>query len=753
MLRRILLAGLTALIVARPLVLGEDPGLLLSRLSDASGLVLTLAWLMLAVGWAAWCAWSKQEGRTVNAVEMALAGVVLLIVLSAAFSVGYKHPAWLISWEWLVLFLVYFLVRRLPRRDGDSRRLLAAVLATGVSLSVYALYQYRVELPQMRQKLLASPNELRKELAREGVYLEADDPQLHAWVSRIQANNVYATYAHPNSFAGYLALLLPAAIGWAIASGYLRGPSWSTALACAAALVMAFALWVTHSRGAILGTALVGLGVGIKAWRDYRPVRRYLLAGLVVAVVAGGAFWLLAKGEGLERARGSFGLRLDYWRATEAMITDPAARQHFWLGVGPGNFGRLYPRYLLPAASEKIADPHNFLLELWATSGVFAVLLLLTAVAVFFWTTRKAWTAPLNDEGTRSPSPTPEREGAAAIRWEFYLGGMAGLLLGFALSAFGQSPDEIIVRGLAAGARSILWFGTFALLENIAWRGSSRARALAAGVAALLLNLLVSGGISQPSVAQPLWIMAALAWNSLPFRADSRRVNVVARLLPLPLLGAAALAYLLFFFMPVMRCVSQLQLARGHYAAWSTLRQEMERRRTAPGDERLRKELHRLVLDPLERAAAADPTNVIPWNELAGWYETELSLLPRADLCQQRPAAEQAIDRIVHLDPEGKEGYLALYRLNVLMAGLDTEQAKTWFGFAASAMKTVVACDPTDSRLRYQWADALFRAGDRTGALGQAAKAREFDHLSTDSARQLSTAQREQVRKWLASER
>ena len=53
LLRRLLLALATTLIVARPLVVGEDPGLT-TYLADPWSLVLTLFWLLAAVGWAAW---------------------------------------------------------------------------------------------------------------------------------------------------------------------------------------------------------------------------------------------------------------------------------------------------------------------------------------------------------------------------------------------------------------------------------------------------------------------------------------------------------------------------------------------------------------------------------------------------------------------------------------------------------------------------------------------------------------------------
>src|SRR4051794_36840583 len=67
-LRRLLLGTITALIVARPSVLGEDPGLL-SRLSGAAGLILSMTWLLAAVGAAAWRWWSGLPGPRIHPVE------------------------------------------------------------------------------------------------------------------------------------------------------------------------------------------------------------------------------------------------------------------------------------------------------------------------------------------------------------------------------------------------------------------------------------------------------------------------------------------------------------------------------------------------------------------------------------------------------------------------------------------------------------------------------------------------------------
>ena len=54
-----------------------------------------------------------------------------------------------------------------------------------------------------------------------------------------------------------------------------------------------------------------------------------------------------------------------------------------WLGCGPGNFQDVYTQYKLPEASEEVADPHDFLFEVWATAGTPALLALLGVLGLF----------------------------------------------------------------------------------------------------------------------------------------------------------------------------------------------------------------------------------------------------------------------------------------------------------------------------------------------------------------------------------
>src|SRR3954447_3159730 len=98
-LRRILLGFVTALIVIRPFVLGEDPGLL-NQLSGAATLILSMTWLLVAVGTSLWRWWSGQPAPRIHPVEWGLAALTALAFLTAEIAADYHFPARLIAWEW-----------------------------------------------------------------------------------------------------------------------------------------------------------------------------------------------------------------------------------------------------------------------------------------------------------------------------------------------------------------------------------------------------------------------------------------------------------------------------------------------------------------------------------------------------------------------------------------------------------------------------------------------------------------------------
>jgi len=822
-----LLVLVTTLLVARPLVLGEEPGLT-DSLADPWGMILTLLWLTAAFGWAVWRFWLRPQGPGASPprsaknskeasflaffapwredsseanprnwyggiVQTALLVTVAIVFLSAELAAHYKFPARLIAWEWLGLFTAFFVVRQLAVTPAEQRGLFAVLLAGAVSLAAQGIYQAVVELPQNR-KLAEDPEKLRATWAEESPGQETDEGFLEGLRRRALENNIYGPYAHPNSYAGYLVLWLPGLIGAAILCRRMGAPNWQTILTACGAVLGGAALWLTHSRGAILGLALVGVGVIVLLWR--RTLRTHLLVTLVSALVLAGLVYGAWRGGLLTRGMGkgsnAVAQRLEYWQTTERII-----QERPWLGVGPGNFRENYTRLMPETAEEKIKDPHNFALEMWATCGVFALLALLVALALFFarmvrWLAQSP--SPLYSgergwgEGERgattisplTPNPSPpttaERGGGGAepppVRWEFYLGGVFGLLLGFVLRVNAASPSTILAETWTAALRAVVWFAAYGLFERVIWSERGRALALTAGVAALLLNLCVSGGIMFSSVAGPLWVAVALALNARSLQPSlwlSR--SGFAAILPVPILGALVLGYGTYVLYPILAGDGLLHEALRFVAAYrinanKPTAQRGAAIRNAP-DDYLRKH----VITLLEEAVRLTPDDARLHVQLAWWYGNVWDLNMQRTTFSNPKLAELAIahgERAIRLDPQGGQGYLVCYQLRMLFGtrnddvadrgrnrdplrvGELKEVARQQYRQAAEVMESQLPNDPAEAKLRYLLARAWFKAGDTEKGRKQAEEAQRLDEAVVSPTRKLTDRQRKQVRDWLS---
>src|SRR5688572_24283983 len=80
--RRVLLGALAALLVARPLVFGEDPGQLFAP-TDTGNLILTFLWLLLAAAYAGWCTAARRPFGRVDLVELGLLAAIVCVFVSA----------------------------------------------------------------------------------------------------------------------------------------------------------------------------------------------------------------------------------------------------------------------------------------------------------------------------------------------------------------------------------------------------------------------------------------------------------------------------------------------------------------------------------------------------------------------------------------------------------------------------------------------------------------------------------------------
>ncbi|MGE3803177.1 MAG: O-antigen ligase family protein [Gemmataceae bacterium] len=741
-LRRMLIGSVTALIVARPLVLGEDPGLLYP-FTDGSNLVLALLWFMTAIGWAAWRVWTAQRSWRGSLVEAGLVAAVLFVFVSA-FTAAYQHPAFLIAWEWLALLLAFCMVRQLSRGAGDDQRWLAAIVAGGIALSAHALYQ-QTEL---------SDRAAHEELLRASPLTELERQQ---FLNRL-AQGVFATYAHPNSFASYLALTIPALVGWLVVARWRGQVWWKQAALAVSVLVMLAALTLTKSRGAILGLGLALLVIGVLNVRVPMGLRRLfgIAAALVVlagiTVLFGGASSAgdgMPMGDAVER-------RLEYWGNSWEMLTDEQQPQRLWLGVGPGNFGLAYPQYMSPADLEEVKDPHNFAIEMWTSSGLFALLALLFALAALCWHCWPVLRGEAEDPAAEAePAPTARRR-PPPTQWEFYIGGMAGISLGFLLWGWSITDKNMLIIGaVTAGVRSIIWFASFALLESIPWRSNGRGLAILTGVLATLVNLTISGGISFPSVALPLWVMAALALNARPWDCvlDSR--FKLFALVPLPLAIAGLFLYVSFVFFPVQVSQYGMQQVRLYAPAYEQLRTSALT--DPPGDKNearikalqfAQKYLTQRIINPLEEAVKTDPGDAQARLALAHWYEELWDLMHHFDLATQRavdraPIRYRAIDqakRAREANPYDVGGDLLIYQIYHSLAPRSPEKQQC-YQLAAEAMARLTERDPSNPLWRLRLADALFMSESNVEAGRQAEQALQLNEQVRQPLRKLTPQQ------------
>ena len=158
------------------------------------------------------------------------------------------------------------------------------------------------------------------------------------------------------------------------------------AVAALAVVLVSTSLLLTMSLGAWVGAAAAQF-ILLLGHRSLRPaVFRAALAGLVaLSLVAAYAAVTDAPAWGLVVSRldpnsSSKTERILIWKASWAMWRD-----HPWLGVGPGAFSAVYPRYRLPEATEPVvAFAHNLLLNTLAEMGIFGLLGLGTMIGTWY---------------------------------------------------------------------------------------------------------------------------------------------------------------------------------------------------------------------------------------------------------------------------------------------------------------------------------------------------------------------------------
>lgn len=697
-LRAILAGAVTALFVLRPLYPSE------SVAAEGDGLPVVMMWLLALTMWAILVARGSLSRVRFGWPDLAVVLLVLWHSVSALWAVAYEspRPALNMLWEWIGLGIAFFLARQAFSSPRQRRAVGAVMVALAVVVSVYGLYQYSVELPAARAMYKQSPDEVLRDA---GLWFPPGSQGREMYEQRLASLEPMATFALTNSLAGFLApwamvVLGVSVIGATHFSGRQR-------IAIASLLIpLGLCLLLTKSRSAYLAclcgaVAFAAIAVGGR-WAVLRSRRSLLVAGIVLVLIGGAIAGAVTVGgldvEVLSEAPKSLGYRLQYWQASAEMIRDMPL-----LGCGPGNFQNRYTAYKLPEASEEISDPHNFLIEVWATAGTPAALALLVAGGAFcvcvFHSPRKEDEGPCETERDIKPG-TPEA-------FPIFLGAAGGMLLAIPVGAMSAAPPTWLVplAGLPVGAL-VLW-----VLSRWIARGGDSPMFWALPAGTLLIHLGFSGGIAFPGVATGLWLLLALALNAAACGERTTRPRIGAMALG----GGVVLlaACYLTGYQPTIVARTYLQRA---YAGEGN------------------------VLDSVRKAAEADPWATEPRDLLADLLQQQWLAQPNADTLAD---FDRAVDRTLVRAPRSASlnhkfglAYLECFARSPEQHLLDR---------AIRLLESAVSLYPNSCQKRADLAEAYLLAGDRAGYEHERDEALRLDSLTPHSDKKLKDEQRERL--------
>ncbi|MFH1227136.1 MAG: O-antigen ligase family protein [Planctomycetota bacterium] len=339
--------------------------LLISGSTDGIG-------LNIAIGLLVWMALLLRLVRKPDIVAAARRFILLLpaifgcLVVYSFFIAPYKFGALPYGFAWLTDIVLFYLIVSL-----NKPYLFISVFAgSAVLISFYGLYQHLWGLESVRQAVSQDPHLLD--------FVPAEFR--NNFLTRLNANEPFATFIYQNSLGGFLVLVIPIILSLLSRNIFTRFATLLNLIISGVLAVMVYVLWSTGAKGAWVaaGFALILFFV-LKNWHRFvRPAKTAVIAVSIAGAVLSGVVFLYiltAKNvpDSLNSISDSLNIRYGYWRGAAEII------KHHPFGVGLNQFVDHYLIYR-EANTGITQKAHNDFLQIGAETGIIG---LVVFVAVF----------------------------------------------------------------------------------------------------------------------------------------------------------------------------------------------------------------------------------------------------------------------------------------------------------------------------------------------------------------------------------
>lgn len=312
---------------------------------------------------------NKSESIYISVLDKAFCIFILFMCISACFSVNKGSSISSIIY-FFSLYLCFWITANLSENHKIKNIIWQASVLGCFLIVLYALYQYFYGFNLMRAFLDKHPELL---------------IQSREFMRRMQSNVVFSTFIYPPMLAGYLTLMFFILLGLSFQSVQRAQKNIFAIFKNQFIFLVLFliipVILLTKSKAGWL--ILLGGMIAFIALTENkkkvipRLVICFLCFFICLFIIAHNRQMRLPK---IDNLFASLGVRLEYWKATGAMISTRPI-----LGFGPGTFGSVYPLFKTKFGEETIMA-HNSFLQLIAEGGIvcFLPFFLFWTMVVFY---------------------------------------------------------------------------------------------------------------------------------------------------------------------------------------------------------------------------------------------------------------------------------------------------------------------------------------------------------------------------------